>query len=264
MRRVLAFVIALALLLLPARSRAGKLGDFEGEIEKEPPKAEKPGPSGQEDTGSDKDDDEEAWIDNDVDEEDAEILAVLLALIYGPALLVVGAKGSDEYWARREPGEPALPVARVDNVYQRLVGDVDAYAVRAEVGWSFAGVALEFLRHWEDDPPDKLDSWSIAGLYRFAPIEYFRADLSFGYRHFEGESRNGGFEFAVPIGIYPYSFAGVEGDLRWAFVDGSTVQDYRAGIAFRIRYAQVRAGYRLIRAGDENLNGPEVVVSLFW
>ena len=65
--------------------------------------------------------------------------------------------------------------------------------------------------------------------------------------------------------MYPVEWAGLEIDLRWADIDGSTLEDYRAGLLLRhpeFPFVGVRGGYRIMRIGNSDLDGGEVGVAI--
>lgn len=183
------------------------------------------------------------------------------------AILGEASSASAEYALSREGGEPSLPWVRVDQAYQRLEGRVDGASTRLELGRGVLGGATEFLRYWERNPADRLDSISTEALWRLASDKNFRFELALGYRKFKrhhqlaAEGSQGGISF----GYYGLGPLGLEGDLRWISIQGNAVGDHRGRVRLRLtRGLSLFGGYRAIRAEGASLRGPETGLTFFW
>lgn len=267
-------MLCLSLLIPAPCAYSGTLKDFEDELDKKPSQPER---KKRRDSDEKKRDpfrhrtgtgclDRRYGEPYDYENDEESLVSSLrwILMVTGVGALVVGGELTHKYFVGRKKGHPTLPYVRLENSYQRLLDNVDGYALRVEGGWSFIGAGFEFLRYWEEDSPDTLNSYSMEALYRFAPNKYVRASLGTGYRLFQGDASHGGFQIGPSLGVYPLSFLGVEGDLRWAFISERTVQDYRGGLTIMLPYFSARAGYRLIHVGNEDLHGPEFTLSLYW
>lgn len=168
----------------------------------------------------------------------------------------------------RQDGSPVVPVARLENTYQSLIGtDIDGYTLRGELGFGPVAVAGGWTRYWEERPDDRLDSWVVEGLWRFGSNEHFRLDLAFGGRGFERVYSTKGFQTGLSTGIYPWDCVGFEGDARWAFFESGELTDLRGVLRLthpEFPYAGARAGYRYITIGNQNLHGPEIGLVVTW
>lgn len=256
-------LVALLTLVSPALPAASPraddtLGDFEKEIlEREEEEREK-----------EKDDKKTARHDDDERnaEEDEAGVAAFLALVL--ALLSSSDETMAHFGERRQKGEPAAALLRLESAYQPLSRtDVDGLVSRAELTWAMLGLGGEFLRYWEETPRQDLDFWSLEGLFRIAPNEYFRLTVAAGARSIRGRESRAGFQGGFSLGVYPRRWLGVEADLRWAHIADRVLGDYRGGLLLRapaFPYAALRGGYRAIRYGGETLHGAEAGLVLTW
>ena len=277
--RTLSILVIAALSALPAS--AGSLDDFEDEVRRAGDESKEPAPE----RARPRDD---GVTGGDPDGCDSDSFGAFLfcTLVLRPVgyLLAEGAHASfvatQRYRTKRRPGHPTLPFVRIDHTYQRLIGDdVNGYDLAAEVGWSSVGLSAEWFRYWEE-PADLLDSVSIDALYRTSPGPGFRLDLAVGYRLLEGDHTSEGVELGFPVGVYLVPGFGFELDPTFAFLEGRAVHDHRAalivygsglvdrdhrkGVRIPLSHTGLRAGWRVLHAGDETLHGPELTWTWIW
>ena len=179
----------------------------------------------------------------------------------------LGVAISNEYAQTRRPGDFALPVLRLDGGYQRMVGRIDAFSMRGELGWRWLGAAYERLEMREHDPPERLSSDSAEVLLRTFGSGGLWVDWAAGYRAYTRGERHSGAQSGVSLGMYLTRSAGLEADLRWGSIADTTIADYRARWTVRPRGAPglgLTAGYRVLRAGDATLHGPEAGLAWVW
>lgn len=179
----------------------------------------------------------------------------------------LGVSISNEYGRRRRPGDAALPVLRLDGGYQRMVGRIDAFSWRAELGWRWLGAAYERMEMREHVPVERLSSDTAEVLLRTFGMEGFRLDWAAGYRGYAHDGRHDGVQTGVSLGAYLSALVGLEADLRWGSVADATISDYRVRWSLRPRGASglaLSGGYRVLRAGDATLHGPEGGAAWVW
>jgi len=179
----------------------------------------------------------------------------------------VGTQPTLEYAPDRLPGHPTIPTVRVDGGYQRVVGNVDAWSSRGEIGWSLFGAAYEYMEFHEHDADDRLVSWYWEGLYRTAPGPSFKLDFAAGYRGFKRDGNFGGAQTGASLGVYPLEGIGVEADFRWGSIGERILSDYHGRLLLntpRLPGIFLRLGYRGVRVGDTTLHGPEAGVTFVY
>jgi hypothetical protein len=182
--------------------------------------------------------------------------------------LVGGMDATFKHFANRKPGGLSAPLLRLESGYQNLYdADVDGYMIRSEIVWGSFGVGGEFLRYHEDNPKQNFEFGTFETLFRIAPNEYFQFSIANGVRFLEGRNKKSAYQGGVTLGIYPYSWWGLEFDLRLADIGKHGLGDYRVGGLLRIpqfRFVALRFGYRVIEVGDSVLEGGEIGAVVTW
>jgi hypothetical protein len=192
----------------------------------------------------------------------------VLALFALPVLIVRSAFETREHYAKRNKGEPAAALVRLESTYQRLGDDdVDGYTLRGELIWAFIGIGGEFIGYREGTPKQTFDFTTVEALFRLTTNDQIRFTLAAGTRVLEGKREKTAGQAGFSFGLYPVKWAGLEVDLRWAGLDGATLGDYRGAILLRppaFPITALRAGYRNIEVGGESLHGGEIGLVLTW
>lgn len=263
-RRLFCELVAWLLVVAAAApvTLAGKLDDFEDS-------ATQPGKSEDE---HDHDRSHKSYRDT-YDEDDEAALALLLV-----ALPLYGGWQS---WERVRPGEPdskseygdlprrrageaVLPFVRADAAYQLVESDVDAWDVRAEVGFGPFAVQGRETHYDEAKPDDDLDLVQAHFLWRMTVVQQLEIDAGIGGVVVDGEETNSGVSGTLPILIHPWDFLGLELRPSWGSVNDNTISDYDLSLLAGWRFISARAGYRWTKSGGSSLNGPIFGLSARW
>ncbi|PCI35984.1 MAG: hypothetical protein COB53_10545 [Elusimicrobia bacterium] len=190
-----------------------------------------------------------------------------LALCILQLTIELGTVPTLEYTEFRPQGHPTIPIIRVDGGYQRIVGNIDAFSFRGEMGYSLIALAVEYMEFREANQQDRLTSTYWEALYRTAPSPHFRLDWAIGYRLFTREENFGGVQTGASLGIYPAKTWGLEVDGRWGSINEQVLSDYRGRLIIAIpswKAFAIRGGYRAVRAGNVTLHGPEFGITLVY
>jgi hypothetical protein len=242
---------------------AGKLDDFEDS-------ATNPGKSDG-DHGRDHDHSDKSY--DRTSDDDSVALALLIV-----ALPVYGGLAS---WHRVRPGEPdlefeekrlparrageaLLPFARVDAAYQLVESDVDAWDLRAELGFGPFAVQVRETHYDEGEPDNDLDLVQAHFLWRMTVIKQLEIDAGLGGIVVDGKDTNSGVSGTLPILIHPWDFIGLEFRPSWSSVNDNTVSDYDLSLLAGWRFISARAGYRWTNSGGSSLNGPIFGLAARW
>lgn len=268
MKRCL-FLLLSGLMVFSFNTSAGKLDDFEQGATKK----SKCDPTGRDCDKDDKDDkDHKDDKDYEGDADDLSI-AGFLADVFVNVFQVGGMNSWDRVQAvepdpvpspvgRRQLGEFTTPFLRLDAVYQDIESDVDAMDYRAELGYGPVAVHYNLTHLNEDDPDDALVLHRLYGMYRMSFGSRFEWDFGAGILTIDGDDRNTGFSFTMPLIAKFIDWLGAEFRPAWSVVNDNNIHEYDLGLLLGKQYANVKAGYRWISAGAESLNGPYAGLSL--
>jgi hypothetical protein len=265
MKRYLLLFLS-GLMVFSSNTRAGKLDDFEESATKKSacdskdPDCDK----GHKDRRDDKDDDGE-----DGDRGVAEFLAELFVNVFAVGGMTswkrVQAVDPDPWLSSigpRQLGEVTIPFLRLDAVYQNIESDVDAMDYRAEVGYGPLAVHYNLTHLDEYDPDDTLVLHRLYGIYRMSFGSRFEWDIGAGILTIDGDDRNTGYSFTMPLLAKFNGWLGAEFRPAWSVVNDNNINEYDLSLLLGKRYAGVKVGYRWISAGAESLNGPYAGLSL--
>ncbi len=162
----------------------------------------------------------------------------------------------------REKGEASLPYARFDYGYQNVQGDIYANDYRLELGTGAFGIQARTTDYFEKTPKDKLSLSYIHGLLRLSFGDYFEIDPGIGKIKLEGNDANNGFSFTLPVLIHPSKNFGFECRPAWSLINGNSIRDIDFCVLAGTDYVSLKAGYRVIKTGDEELKGPYIGLSI--
>lgn len=272
MRIFISFVIVLFLLVgSPVASAsnvyAGKLGDFEKELEKpKPKKVKKPakktedGPAGScpgiTTSGKSELDSEQIVT--------AGLMQVLISFFLAGLMETGGDNMQELYRELKDTWSPALPTIRVEPSYQYLAGNLHGFSGKAEAGYLIAAVDGEYLRYWEKNPDDDFTIASAHLQLRTLFADFIGTNLAIGAKSLWGERRHTGFEFGMPFYVFIGKHFIVDAQPFLAIVRGRDVYDIGGGASFKYKLFGVRAGYRMLKVGSQYLHGPRAGVFLQW
>lgn len=156
----------------------------------------------------------------------------------------------------REPGDPLLPLIRLDFAYFDIQSDVEATDFRLQGGYGPFAVELNPTFYEEQEPDDNLDLYRIWGLYRMSYSDRLEVDLGVGAVILEGNETNAGFSFTTPILVRPYDWLLLEFRPIWSDINGASLNEYEAGVLLNWASIALKAGYRWTRGPNMSLNGP--------
>ena len=247
--RLVIWILALSACYPGARvARAeppGKLNAFEDDVT-----LRKPPPPKEED---DNEDDSDGFLSEFLGDVLFEAVGDLLS-DGGMASLrrVMDADAIDFDMTARQPGDPLLPILRLDVAGQKVQSDIEALGVRGEAGYGPVGAEVDFTRYWEQSPGDQLNLIRSAGLYRMSLSSHTEMDLGLGALTVRGDRSTSNLLFTLPVLVHPHENWGVEFRPAWS----ERYSDYDLALLLTHRHASLKLGYRWVRSPDESLDGP--------
>lgn len=241
---------------------AGKLDDFEDSATNR----------GKSDGDHDHDHSHKSYDDISDEDSSAALALLIVALpVYGGLASwhrvrpdEVDSDVKEENSSLRRAGEALLPFVRVDAAYQLVESDVDAWDLRAELGFGPFAVQARETHYDEGEPDDDLDLVQAHFLWRMTVVKQLEIDLGIGGVVVDGEDTNAGVSGTLPILIHPWDFLGLELRPSWSSVKDNTVSDYDLSLLAGWRFISARAGYRWTKSGGSSLNGPIFGLAARW
>lgn len=216
--------------------------------------------------------------DDDESIEDAILSALINELLDGPGFFtsinnstkstLARIKGSSDPQYKdiqvRELGSPDLPFFRIDCNYNHMRQDIEAFSGRLEAGYGPLG--LDYRRmHFDEDSPDDTMKISYAHvLYRFSCSPVFELDYGLGMVSLEGEKRNSGLSFTMPVNICAHPKISIRFVPTWNFINKNTLSNYDASIAYVFKYYSLRLGYEKFLSNGEVIQGPYAGFSIHF
>lgn len=160
---------------------------------------------------------------------------------------------------------PALPTVRLEGDYHTIVDDdVQAYRLNALAGYLALAAEFDWVHYFEQTPTDQLRIMSPRLLLRGSPNRVFEINLTLGAKILSGRRSQAGFEIGLPVYFYLGKHAIIDLKNYYSVIKGADVYDGSFGVSGKWKLGGVRAAYRLIRVGSENLHGPEVGMFVQW
>jgi len=156
----------------------------------------------------------------------------------------------------RRPGDPFIPLIRVDAAYKDIESDIEALDYRLQLGYGPLAFELNGTRFEEESPSDRLDLYRLYGLYRMSYGEVVEIDLGFGGMILDGEDRDSGMSFTIPFLVRATDWLLVEFRPMWSDINGTRIDEYEAGVLLNWKFTSLKAGYRWLESPHESLNGP--------
>jgi hypothetical protein len=165
----------------------------------------------------------------------------------------------------RVDGDPDLPEFRLDLQGAGLDPSVRGSQVRFQFGFGPIAVQPDWLELTERGPGlPKLDRFTVQGLFRVSPTRRIEVDLGVGGTVLAGDHADGGWTFSLPVSYSPARWCA----LRWtpvvSFLGGDVLSDEELSVWWTHRYASAFAGWRWISAGNAQIDGPTVGISLSY
>lgn len=164
--------------------------------------------------------------------------------------------------APRVPGDPFIPLIRMDAAYQAVESDVEALDGRLQLG--YGPLAFEFNGTWfqEEDPSARLEIYHLYGLYRLSYGQNVEIDLGVGGIILDGEELNTGASLTIPFLVRIRDWLLVEFRPAWSEVNDTRIDKYELDVLFNWRSVALKTGYRWLESPNESLNGPFVGLSI--
>lgn len=160
---------------------------------------------------------------------------------------------------------PALPTFRLEGDYQKIADDdVQGYRLNALAGYLALAAEFDWVHYFEQTPTDQLRIMSPRLLLRGSPNRAFEINLALGAKILSGRRSQAGFEIGLPVYFFLGKHAIIDLKNYYAVVTGADVYDGSFGLSGKWKLGGIRAAYRLIRVGSENLHGPEVGMFVQW
>ena len=185
-----------------------------------------------------------------------------------------GMTGRRRFFPEHLLGEATVPYVRVDYNWQSVDSDTDANDVRVEVGYKLLAFHYRTTMYSNKALGQDMAINQYYGVVRYGGYRpdflpgTFEAGIGVGISQLKLEDSIGtldesGMALTFPLKYYPVEWFGVEFRPAWyTWLQGNRVGDYDLSASFGHRYVQVRAGYRWLITGDENLDGPYAGVSV--
>jgi len=165
----------------------------------------------------------------------------------------------------RVDGDPDLPEFRLDLQGAGLDPSVRGSQVRFQFGFGPIALQPDWLDLSERGPGlPKLDRFTVQGLLRVSPSRKVEIDLGVGGTVLAGDHVDEGWTFSLPISYAPARWCA----LRWtpvvSFLGGDVLSDEELSLWWTHRYLSAFAGWRWISAGNAQIDGPTVGISLSY
>ena len=161
----------------------------------------------------------------------------------------------------RDAGDPILPQARLDLMYQDVAPDIHALSYSMELGYGALGADFRHTHYRENEPNDTLDVYRFHGLARMCAAESLEIDVALGAVIIEGNKSNSGLSFGFPMRYWYTECAGVELQPFWGNIHGTLTSDCELSALVRFKNTSLRLGYRWMESPEQSLDGPCIGLS---
>lgn len=179
--------------------------------------------------------------------------------------------GSSDYSSDREkaseldeeakPGDLLAPYIRVDIAYRPVDKDIIAREQLIEVGVGAFAAHFNTSRYEESDPPDKLDLSYAFGMLRLPfTSSGFEIDYGVGRLTINGNENHSYTAYTLPVRYQPNEKVCLEFRPMWT----DDIKDYDAAVLAGFKYFSVKAGYRWVETSGTSLNGSYIGISLHY
>lgn len=283
MRTGTSLLFLLSTLILLSRSAyAGKLDDFEADIDSEKDKKESScrGCGEKRHKQSDQDYDRHSYDDNDHHDRSlaGDIIDGFFSALFSSddedssyssrKSEDVGSSGyssdrekSSEWDEEEKPGDLLAPYIRADIAYRPVDNDIIAREQLIEVGVGAFAAHFNTSRYEESDPPDKLDLDYAFGMLRVPfTSSGFEIDYGVGRLTINGNENHSYAAYTLPVRYQPNEKICLEFRPMWT----DEIKDYDAAVLAGFKYFSVKAGYRWVATSGTSLNGSYIGVSLHY
>lgn len=165
----------------------------------------------------------------------------------------------------RSPGDPDIPIARLDLGAMALSDRIRGFSGRVALGWGPVALKADrvVLAH-DGEQGRSLSRASVVPSLRMSPVRSFELDAGIGVGFLEGKASHGGCTIALDASITPWSPISVRWIPNWSFFGGSVLYDQEASLWWSHRWISAFAGWRWIGSGNAATNGPQAGLSLAY
>jgi len=137
--------------------------------------------------------------------------------------------------------------------------------LRFQFGFGPIALQPDWLELSERGPGlPKLDRFTIQGLFRVSPSRKIEVDIGTGATVLGGDRTAVGWTLSFPVSLSPTQWCA----LRWtpvvSFLGGDVLSDEELSLWWTHRYLSAFAGWRWISAGDAQIDGPAMGISLSY
>jgi hypothetical protein len=165
----------------------------------------------------------------------------------------------------RVDGDPDLPEFRLDLQGAGLDPSVRGSQMRFQFGFGPIALQPDWLELSERGPGlPKLDRFTIQGMIRASPTRKLEIDIGTGATVLGGDRTAVGWTISLPVSLAPARWCA----LRWtpvvSFLGGDVLSDEELSLWWTHRYLSAFAGWRWISAGNAQIDGPTVGISLSY
>ncbi|MCJ8331355.1 MAG: hypothetical protein HRT89_20455 [Lentisphaeria bacterium] len=163
----------------------------------------------------------------------------------------------------REEGDTILPILQIDTNYQFVESNLHAIDTRVEIG--FGPFAFEYRNtNYKESYANDLDIDQYYFIYRMSVDTDVEIGIGFGQLILEGSSRNSGSSLSIPMSFHFTDEWSAHSKLTSASINGNSIYDRELDVLYSIDKVSIRAGYRWMKVGSVDLNGPYVGLSIHF
>ncbi len=162
-----------------------------------------------------------------------------------------------------------MPFIRVHGSYQNVETDIFAVDWRGELNLIIIGLQGRFTTYYEDDPDDEMEVTQYH-VFLNIPIKDI-ASIGFGIGGIaiQGNERNDGMSFSIPIHFKPADYIEMELISSWSTINkdaaeainNNDISDYDAAVLLGYKNVFLRMGYRWFKSRNVSLNGFHIGIS---
>jgi len=110
----------------------------------------------------------------------------------------------------------------------------------------------------------KLDRFTIQGLFRVSPSRKIEVDLGIGGTVLAGDNTSTGWTASLPVAVSPARWCSIRWTPTVSFLGGDVLSDEEISLWWTHRYVSAFGGWRWISAGNAQIDGPTVGISLSY
>ena len=179
---------------------------------------------------------------------------------------LLGAARTLQIYDGKEKFDSILPIFKLEGNYQNLLRGNQGGDLGAELGIAFLGGDVQYTRYLLTGLTRDFDIFSTHFLYRLGLIKEAQLNLAIGYKKFLGDLANNSLDFGAPLYLFPAKRWTIEFKPFFSFLNNTNVivYDLEGGLRYKYKLIGLELGYRWIRVGSRNVNGPRFGTFFEW